>query len=258
MQRSSLARLAALAAVCALAAVSATATGCAAPTPETARAVIPTPPPEIELPLDIDVESVAVRHGELRIVASFEDGSPDVSVLLGPRCDRREVGHGIATRTGFVWRLGGGDLARAISCDLLVSVRVATEDGQARRVRRLPVSSMVILEDGAGVSVARQETGPSVTHLAFVTASRASRLSVGGLLVGADDGGDDGEEGDRAAGRHRSRFEISNDDLARVILSRRRLVLLGATLATIVTVGRTSLDLADDAPEEIVVGEGDG
>lgn len=256
MPRNSLARLAALAAVCA---ASAAATGCAAPTPETARAVMATPLPDVELPLSIDVDSVAVRHGALKITASIEDGSPDVSLWVGPRCDKREIGHGIATRTGFVWRLGGDDLARALACDVTVRVRVTLDDGgHALRVRTLPVSSSLFVEDGDGVRVAHQETGPLATRLGFVTTSRATRLSVGGVLVGADDTDDDAKETERNEDRYRSRFEVSNDDLARVILSRRRVVLLGATLATVVTVGRTSLDLADDAAEEIVVGEGDG
>lgn len=90
--------------------------------------------------LELSVEGISVSDGELRLDATFVEGSADVSIwAASDSCERKEIGHGIATRTGFTWRLDGADLAEAIRCNLLVRVRLVDEGVRHRKEQELPV-----------------------------------------------------------------------------------------------------------------------
>jgi len=236
-------------------AVAATA-GCAAQAQDSSRAYPGRN--RTETPLGLTVDALVVRHGELRMSATMDDGSPDVAVLLAPPCEPTEIGHGIATRSGFVWSLGVTDLARALECQIVVKVTVENERGSlVRKSASVPVSSLLVTTtERDDVQVVSLETSGATSKLTFRTSERVRRLHVGNVLIGADD--EDDEDDDDAP--FRSSFAVDNDVLARAILSRRRLVVAGVELATIAAVGQAALDLADDAaPEDAreAVPEGD-
>ena len=242
------------------------ATGCAVSTPDTAGPLkAPPPRQEIETSLAVSVDELAVRHGRLRITASFDEDdevSPDVSLWLGPSCERREIGQGIATRTGFSWSLGTTDLARTLECNVTVRVRVDTPEAAIHKARTFPVAVNLVDDSDAGSTVdARlvlRETNGATTRLGFKTNSRVTRLRVGSTLIGAEAIMDDDDDARRSrpTGSHVALFDVANDDLARAVLSRRRVTLHGAAFAPVATVGGASLDLADDLPPEPIVEEG--
>ena len=227
---------------------------CSAPTNHGMSA--PPPPPEVEEELALTVDALDVRHGSLRIEASMIDGSADVSMWLGPTCEQREVGRGIATRTGFAWRLDGAEMARAMECSLVVRAHGITEDGtRVRKVTTLPVSVALVPDGAETARLMRQEPSGRTTKVTFLTRSRARRLHVGNMLIGAEPE-DDLEP---PKGFFASQFMVSNDDLARSMLGRRRLSILGEHFLATISVGSMTLDVSE--PEEEVTVEistGDG
>lgn len=95
------------------------------------------PDPEL---LDLSVDGISVVDGEVRLDATFVDGSADVSIWSSnAECERKEIGHGVATRTGFTWRLDGADLSDAVRCNLLVRVRAVDEGVRHRKEHLLAV-----------------------------------------------------------------------------------------------------------------------
>jgi hypothetical protein len=217
---------------------------CTAPTNHGMTA--PPPPPEVEEALALTVDALDVRHGGLRIEASMVDGSADVAMWLGPSCEAREVGRGIATRTGFAWSLSSDEMARAIECSLTVRVRTIDEAGaRVRKVATLAVSVQLVPDAVESARLAHQEARGASTRLQFLTRSRARRLHVGNTLIGAE-----AEETTEPTKRgfYASAFVVGNDDLARSMLGRRRLSILGEHFLAAITVGDMTLDVSE--PEE--------
>jgi len=206
---------------------------------------------EIEEPLALSVDALDIRHGTLRIEATMDDGSADVSMWLGEGCETREVGHGIATRSGFAWSLSRDEIARAIECSLTVKVHGIDDEGQhVRRVAQLPVS-VAVQPDGADlVRLRGQESDGATTKLTFMAPAFASRLHVAGTIIGAES--DDVElDGKLPKGAFLSAFVVDNDDLARSMLARSHLTLLGEDFLATVTVGSVTLDISEPQPEAL-------
>lgn len=203
---------------------------------------------EIEEPLALSVDALDIRHGTLRIEASMDDGSADVSMWLGEGCETREVGHGIATRSGFAWSLSRDEIARAIECSLTVKVHGIDDEGQhVRRVAQLPVT-VAVQPDGADlVRLRGQESEGATTKLTFMAPSFASRLHVAGTIIGAES--DEVEiNGKLPRGAFLSAFVVDNADLARSMLARSHLTLLGEDFLTTVTIGSVTLDVSEPEP----------
>ena len=97
--------------------------------------------PEVVEPLDLSVERVDVVHGALRVAATMDEGSAELTVWLGTGCDAREVGRGMATPLKFVWMFGARELADSLRCGLEVLARATAATGQVLRVAPLPVLS---------------------------------------------------------------------------------------------------------------------
>ncbi|MDB5216135.1 MAG: hypothetical protein JWO86_4062 [Myxococcaceae bacterium] len=204
---------------------------------------------EIEETLALSVVALDVRHGTLRIEASMDDGSADVSMWLGDAqgCGDREVGHGIATRSGFAWSLSRDEVARAIECSLTVKVHAINDEGQhVRRVAQLPVS-VAVQPDGADlVRLRAMESEGSTTTLTFMGPSEASRLHVAGTIIGASDPVE--INGKMPRGAFLSSFVVDNDDLARSMFARSHLTILGEEFLAAVTVGNFTLDVSRPEP----------
>lgn len=230
---------------------------CAAPSnnEQVAAPVYVEPEPDIEEPLALSVDALDVRHGSLRIEASTIDGSADVSVWLGESCEKREVGRGIATRSGFAWSLSRDEVARAIECNLVVKERAVNDEGQrVRRVAELPVSVSLEADGAELVRLFRQEASGSSTKMTFLGAANARRLHVAGTVIGAES-----EEyaGRLPRGAFASSFVIGNDDLSRSLMGRRRITLLGEHFLATITVGSMTLDVSEPEPVAIE-SSGDG
>jgi hypothetical protein len=233
------ARRSAVAAIC-LAAAS-----CAAPSNDE-QAKTPAPPPEIEEALKLSVDALDVRHGSLRIEGSMLDGegSADVSMWLGESCEPREVGRGIATRSGFAWSLSREEVGRAIECSLVVKVRAVDEEGQrVRRVAMLPVSVQLEADGADAVRLFGQESTGASTKMTFLGPARATRLHVAGTIIGVETEEEHFRKLPRGA--FVSSFVVGNDDLARSMLSRRHLSVLGEDFLATITVGSMTLDVSD-------------
>jgi hypothetical protein len=204
-------------------------------------------PPEVEVPLEMTLDGIAVRHGELRITGSFDDGSPDVSLWTwNEHCEKKELGHGIATRTGFVWSLASDDLQRALECNLIVRVRTFEEGVRYRKEKMLGVAMSPILESEETVKLVKNEIEGESTRLGFRTNDRVTRLHVGPTLIGAEPEDDDAEH--TIEGPFDSDYLVPNGDLARVILSRKPMSIAGVSMQTVITVHNLVLDLTDDLP----------
>lgn len=161
-------------------------------------------------PLDLSVDGISVSDGEVRIDATFVEGSADVSVWsANAECERKEIGHGIATRTGFTWRLDGADLSDAIRCNLLVRVRVVDEGVRHRKEQELPVMLLDV-----GGELRKEQADPSIEE----TSS--------GEYVAPD------------------------EDVARDILRRRPMGLTRSPLHAVIQVGQRSVELFPDPPPE--------
>jgi hypothetical protein len=241
---------------CAVAAICLASASCAAPSNHD-QAAMPAPPREIEEALKLSVDALDIRHGSLRIEASMEDGSADVSMWLGESCETREVGHGIATRAGFAWSLSREEIARAIECSLVVRVRAVDEEGtRVRRVANLPVSVQLEPDGAEAVRLFRQESrGPS-TMMRFVGPANASRLHVAGTVIGVES--EEEYVVKHPKGTFVSSFVVGNDDLARSMLGRRRVTLLGEHFLATISVGSLSLDVSEPTPDVVVEVSGDG
>jgi hypothetical protein len=203
---------------------------------------------EIEEPLALSVDALDIRHGTLRIEASMDDGSADVSMWLGEGCETREVGHGIATRSGFAWSLSRDEVARAIECSLTVKVHAIDDEGQhVRRVAQLPVS-VAVQPDGADlVRLRAMESDGATTKLTFMAPSVVSRMHVAGTVIGAET--DEIEiSGKLPRGAFLSAFVVDNDDIARSMFARSHLTLLGEDFLATVTVGSVTLDVSQPEP----------
>lgn len=206
---------------------------------------------EIEEPLALSVDALDIRHGTLRIEASMDDGSADVSMWLGEGCETREVGHGIATRSGFAWSLSRDEVARAIECSLTVKVHGIDDEGQhVRRVAQLPVSVTVHPDVTDVVRLRALEADGTTTKLTFMAPSFASRLHIAGTIVGAES--DDIDLGGKLPrGVFMSSFVVDNADLARSVLAWSHLTLLGEDFLATVTVGSVTLDGTGPQPETV-------
>jgi hypothetical protein len=227
---------------------------CAAPTNNEQAMLAPMaePPPEIEEVLSYSIDALDVRHGTLRIEGSMEDGSADVSMWLGDGCAKREVGHGIATPSGFAWSLSRDEIAKAIECSLVVKVHAVDEDGQrVLRTAELPVS--VSLQEDATESVHQtgQSSDGATTTLSFAAPVAARRLHVAGSVIGVEE---DDDEDDEPAERdtYVSRFVVDNDDLARSMLDHRHISLLGEQFFATITMASTMLDVVEPVTEPVV------
>jgi hypothetical protein len=220
---------------------------CAAPT-NNEQAASPAAPVEIDEPLSLRVDALDVRHGGLRILASMNDGSADVSMWLGESCEKREVGRGIATRSGFAWTLSRDEIARAIECNLVVRVHAVDDEGRrVRRTAELGVS-VALQADGTDlVRLIRQESDGPSTKMTFIAPMNASRLHVAGTVIGAQT--DEEFRGRLPRGAFASIFVVGNDDLARSMLGRRRLTLLGEHFLSTISVGEMTLDVSEPEPE---------
>ena len=222
--------------------------GCAAPT-NNEQAAMPAPPIEIEESLSLSVDALDVRHGSLRIEATMLDGGADVSMWLGETCEKREVGRGIATRSGFAWSLSRDEIARAIECSLVVRVRAVDDEGQrVRRTAILPVSVALAADSTDQVALYGQESQGVSTKLTFLAPSKARRLHVAGTVIGVE------TEEELPPKRFRltsvmSSFVVGNDDLARSMVNRRRISLLGEHFLATISVGSMTLDVAEPEPE---------
>lgn len=226
--------------------------GCGIPSSDdSAGSSEPEPEVEVEEPLTMTVDALGIRHGSLRVEATMLDGSADVEMWLGPSCDAREVGRGIATRNGFTWSLSSDDVARAIECDLVVKAHAIDEDGiRVVRVAPLEVSVSLVPDGAALVSLVGQETDGAETKLTFAAPRHAHRLHIGSTVVGS-------EETDVADVQPRPRrgftetFAVDNDDLARAMMHRRRLSVLGDDFFPTVSIGAVTLDVAEPEPEPV-------
>jgi len=207
------------------------------------------PAPELELDLALTIDNLDVRHGSLRIEATMLEGSADVSMWLGPACEAQEVGRGIATPAGFSWSLSVDDVGRAIPCGLVVKAHGMTEEG-LRVVKTASIDvSVSLVPDGAEVvRLYTQETTGEETTLAFATPGRATRLHVGGSVIGAEV---EEEETMTAEGLSVSTFAVSNADLARSVLHRSHVSVLGEHFLATVAVGPLTLDVAEPAVETV-------
>lgn len=225
---------------------------CASPTNHEMMVASPAPPSEVEEALSLSVDALDVRHGSLRIEATVVDGSADVSMWLGQTCETREVGHGIATRTGFAWSLSRDEVARAIECNLVVRVRAVDDEGnRVRKTAELPVSVALQADDTDLVRLFRQQPHGASTRMTFFGPARARRLHVAGTVIGAEP-----DEETTPRGGFISSFLVGNEDLARSMFGRRRLTLLGEHFLATISVGSMTLDVSE--PEQGVVVEGDG
>lgn len=219
---------------------------CSAPTSDHSAGPTP-PPPEVEEALSLRVDDLDIRHGSLRIEASMLDGSADVSMWLGPTCEAREVGRGIATRSGLAWSLSGEEVARAIQCNLVVKAHGIAEDGtRVLKVAALDVSVSLVPDGADLVRLLRQQTDGVDTMMTFAMPSRARRLHIGGSVIGAEP---EEERGPR--GLFINSFAVSNSDLARSMLHRRHISVLGEHFLATISVGPMTLDVSE--PEETVV-----
>lgn len=169
--------------------------GCAAPTgPEE-------PPPEVvrQEPMDVGVDSLDVIHGALRIVATMADGSADLSVTLGGRCEHREVGGGVSTATTLVWAFEERDVADALACGLTVHARAREDGAEVDKVADLAVAVELSPSDPDAPDAARDapppptfatlEVAQSVLHglpLRSEGRSFEASLSVAGTPVQSD------------------------------------------------------------------------
>lgn len=184
----------------------------------------------------------------------MEEGSPDVSMWLGPSCEPREVGRGFATRSGFAWSLSREDIARAIECSLVVRVHTVDDDG--RRVRKtatLPVSVALVPDGADDVRVLRQEPAGSSTKIVFAAPSRAQRVHIAGSIIGAETEEDEAVtewKGSKLTkSLYVSAFVVGNDDLALSTVGRKHLTLLGEQFLATVSVGSMTLDVSEPEPE---------
>lgn len=218
---------------------------CAAPTTHAMMLEAEAPPPEIEEALSLSIDTLDVRHGSLRIEASMADGSADVSMWLGTKCETREVGRGFATRSGFAWSLTRDEVARAIECNLVVRVRASSGDGQrVRKIAQLPVSVGLEADDADSVRLVRQRAVAASTRLSFLARARARRLHVAGTVIGAE-----ADEEPVSGGAFVSSFVVGNDDLARSIVGRRRMTVLGEHFLATISVGSMRLEVEEPTPE---------
>ena len=229
---------------------------CAAPSHDD-QVMAPLPEPELEEPLTLSVDALDVRHGSLRIEASMTDGSADVSMWLGEECGAREVGHGIATRSGFAWSLSRYEIGRAIECSLIVRVHAVDAEGhRVRRTAELPVSVSLTADGAEDTRLFRQEADGASTKMTFLGNANARRLHVAGTVIGV--------ENEEYVGRlpknvFASTFVIGNDDLARSMLARRHISLLGEHFLATISVGSVTLDVSEPEPEPTIVeSSGDG
>lgn len=229
---------------------------CAAPSHDS-QVAAPAPEPEIEEALALSVDALDVRHGSLRIEASMKEGSADVSMFLGDDCGAREVGRGIATRSGFAWSLSRDEIARAIECSLVVRVHAVDAEGhRVRRTAELAVSASLESDGAENVRLFRQESEGASMKMTFLGNANARRLHVAGTVIGV--------ETEEYVGRlprnvFASTFVVGNDDLARSMLARRHVSLLGEHFLATITVGSMTLDVSEPAPEpEPVIVESSG
>ena len=220
--------------------------GCAVPPNDHAAGIVPSLPQEQEEALALNVDALDVRHGSLRIEASMLDGSADVSIWLGPTCDEHEVGRGIATRSGFAWSLSGDDIARAISCNLVVKVHGVDEDGnRVVKIAALDVGVSLVPDGADLVQLLRQETDGADTRMTFAAPSRTRRLHIDGSVIGAEPEDEIGPRGLFIAS-----FAVGNDDLARSMLQRRHISVHGEHFLATVSVGPLTLDVSEPVVEE--------
>ena len=134
---------------------------------------------------------------------------------------------------------------------------------EARRL--VDDDQMLVLEDDVeryvlaeNVRLFRQESEGASTKMTFLGRTNARRLHVAGTVIGV--------ETEEYVGRLpknvvASTFVVGNDDLARSMLARRHVSLLGEHFFATITVAAMTLDVSEPTPEPepvIVESSGDG
>jgi hypothetical protein len=94
------------------------------------------------------------------------------------------------------------------------------------------------------VRLFRQESHGTSTKMTFLAPSKARRLHIAGTVIGVET-----EEERAPKGAFVSAFMVGNDDLARSMLNRRRISLLGEHFLATISVGSMTLDVAEPEPE---------
>jgi hypothetical protein len=193
---------------------------------------------EEEVPLELTVDRVDRVHGALRLGGTMIDGSADVSLSLGDGCARSEIGSGIATRVSLTWVLSEAELARALACDLVVHAHA--------RLGKQPVSEVASLSLAPDIIASDTSDGPQLQNVSrsaagltvrFGSVGRAARLVAGDDLLGRNDEESADDDPDQAE------FSVSYADFARALLSRRPLLLDGASFDTTLAVNGVVVDM---------------
>jgi hypothetical protein len=205
----------------------------------------PGEPLDVSEPLDLTVDSVDIVHGALRVTATMVGGSADVSVRLGGDCDHREVGGGLSTLSTLVWALGDKDVAEAIRCGLVVRARVREGTRYVKKLAELAVTVDVAAQDPENTegapqlqSVTTSDTGVVVV---FAPVPRGARLKTADSILEAAP--PEPDESVPTDGDDTGRFTVARADFARCVLGGRALTIDGASFATSVSVGGTSLEV---------------
>jgi hypothetical protein len=200
-----------------------------------------------EEPLDLTIDRVDLSHGVLRLKATMNDGSADVSILLGTACEPRELGGGLATASSLVWSLAEDDLAGALGCDILVVARASTSTGTVLKTAPVPVG-VEMASSGSDEAAQPPDVQRSTSEMRLVfpsgSARDSDRLSVGDSLVEPSQALSDSQQTTHE-------FAVSRHDLARAILSRRPLRLGRSSFDVSVSVGGVPLEV-DQVPEDEV------
>jgi hypothetical protein len=90
--------------------------------------------------------------------------------------------------------------------------------------------------------------------MTFLAPSNATRLHVAGSVIGVQT--DEEYGGKLPRGAFASTFIVGNDDLARSMLGRRRLTLLGEHFLATVSVGSMTVDVSEPEPEVPMIDNG--
>jgi hypothetical protein len=144
--------------------------------------------PEDEAALDLSVSRVDIVHGGLRVSGTMQDGSADLSIVLGPACERREIGGGIATLSAFTWTFGPDDLAAALRCNLIAIAHTRDATGRHAKTASLAVAADVVSlgEDGVPDTNAASALGVEIAHEEMASSFLSGRpIRVGGASFGA-------------------------------------------------------------------------
>jgi hypothetical protein len=189
---------------------------------------------EADVPLAVGLDTLELVRGVLRIDASTENGTGDLSVSLGGTCTMagREIGRGIANGARFVWSMTSDELADAVACGELA---MDARSGRSHRRAALGVAVELVPtgEDETPAFVGR--TVRPDTHemlLTFRDVPAGARLEVGDVRVDASRDTED-----------RAVFVVPLAALARTVVTRTPISFDGRTaLGTELAIGGATLD----------------